>query len=76
VRGILDQSPWSADDQLLHTFARIFYGAVSSAGASVTESDDQDAAALRVETAIGFLLSGFRGLVEAGQDQQQDQQQD
>lgn len=52
------------DDAMLDTFARIFFGAMSAAGGSVAASDDPAAAAVRVETAIGVILSGLRRLLE------------
>ena len=51
---------------MLQTFARIFFGAMSSAGESVSSAEDPDAAAARVETAIGFILAGFQALADAG----------
>jgi hypothetical protein len=51
---------------MLHTFARIFFGAMSSAGESVSVAGDPIAAALRVETAIGFILAGLQALADTG----------
>jgi hypothetical protein len=51
---------------MLETFSRIFFGAMSSAGEAVATSPDARAAAVRVETAIGFILAGFQQLAEAG----------
>ena len=50
------------------TFARIFFGAMSSAGESVSGAEDPEAAAARVEAAISFILMGFQSLAEAGID--------
>ena len=47
-------------------FARIFFGAMSSAGQSVSSSEDPIAAAHRVETAIGFILAGLQALADNG----------
>jgi AcrR family transcriptional regulator len=66
VRATLEAGSWELDDEMLQTFARIFFGAMSSAGESVATADDSSAAASRVETAIGFLLTGLQMLVEAG----------
>ena len=66
VREVLSSGDWALDDHLEHTFARIFFGALSSSGASVSTADDPDAAAERVELAIGFILSGLRTLAEQG----------
>ena len=66
VREVLSSGDWALDDHLEHTFARIFFGALSSSGASVSTAEDPDAAAERVELAIGFILSGLRTLAEQG----------
>ncbi len=66
VREVLSSGDWALDDHLEHTFARIFFGALSSSGASVSTAEDPDAAAERVELAIGFILSGLRTLADAG----------
>ncbi len=68
VRSVLEAGSWQLDDQMLETFARIFFGAMSSAGESVSTADDPEAAAARVEGAIGFLLAGVQSLVESGVD--------
>ena len=66
VRAVLSAGTWDLDEEMLQTFARIFFGAMSSAGESVSSSDDPIAAATRVETAIGFILAGFQALVDTG----------
>ncbi|WP_141014191.1 TetR/AcrR family transcriptional regulator [Nocardioides sambongensis] len=66
VRSTLAAGSWDLDEEMLQTYARIFFGAMSSAGESVATSGDPVLAAQRVETAIGFLLSGVQSLVEAG----------
>lgn len=68
VRSVLEAGKWRLDEPMLQTFARIFFGAMSSAGESVATSDDPAAAAERVESAIGFLLAGVQALVETGVD--------
>ncbi len=68
VRATLDAGSWELDEPMLQTFSRIFFGAMSSAGESVATSDDPEAAARRVENAIGFLLAGVQSLVEKGID--------
>ena len=68
VRATLEAGSWQLDEEMLQTFARIFFGAMSSAGESVSTSDDPEAAAQRVESAIGFLLAGVQSLVETGVD--------
>jgi AcrR family transcriptional regulator len=66
VRAVLGAGGGNVDDALEHTFARIFFGAMSSSGATVSTSEDADAEAERVEIAIGFILSGLRALSEQG----------
>ena len=67
VRAVLERRRrGSSTRTMLQTFARIFFGAMSSAGESVSSADDPIAAAARVETAIGFILAGFQALADAG----------
>jgi AcrR family transcriptional regulator len=66
VRAVLAAGEWRVDDKMEHTFARIFFGAMSSAGASVSTADEADIEAERVELAIGFILSGLRALSDQG----------
>ena len=68
VRAVLSAGTWDLDEDMLQTFARIFFGAMSSAGESVSSADDPIAAAARVETAIGFILVGFQTLADSGVD--------
>ncbi|WP_323792406.1 TetR/AcrR family transcriptional regulator [Nocardioides sp.] len=67
LRAVLEAGSWELDDDMVQTFARIFFGAMSSAGESVAGSDDATAAAERVEVAIGFIIAGFQALADAGQ---------
>lgn len=66
VRAVLSAGTWQLDEEMLQTFARIFFGAMSSAGESVSSSEDPIAAAHRVETAIAFILAGFQALADNG----------
>src|SRR6478735_11440077 len=66
VQTVLSAGPLALDEPMVETFSRIFFSALSSAGESVSESEDQEAASLRVEAAIGFILMGLRSLVDAG----------
>src|SRR3954454_7137819 len=66
VRSVLSAGKWELEEDLQQTFARIFFGAMSSAGESVSGAQDPLAAAANVETAIGFILAGFRSLAESG----------
>jgi AcrR family transcriptional regulator len=66
VRSVLSAGEWQLDEDLQQTFARIFFGAMSSAGESVSSAPDPIRAAANVETAISFILEGFRVLAESG----------
>src|ERR1700754_3711226 len=49
VQSVLNAGTWQLDEQMLQTFARIFFGAMSSAGESVATAEDPIEAARRVE---------------------------
>jgi AcrR family transcriptional regulator len=66
VRAVLSAGPWDLDEDMVQTFARIFFGAMSSAGESVSSAPDPTEAAARVETAIGFILVGLQTLADTG----------
>ncbi|MGZ4447766.1 MAG: TetR/AcrR family transcriptional regulator [Nocardioides sp.] len=66
VEAVLRAGRWQLDEDMQQTFARIFFGAMSSAGESVSSAEDPIAAAARVETAIGFILAGFQSLAATG----------
>src|SRR4051794_1097083 len=66
VRSVLGAGAWELDEPMLQTFARIFFGAMSSAGESVATAEDPEEAADRVEAAIGFIIAGIRSLADAG----------
>ncbi|MGH3362452.1 MAG: TetR/AcrR family transcriptional regulator [Nocardioides sp.] len=66
VRSVLNAGDWDLDEEMQQTFARIFFGAMSSAGESVSGADNAEAAAERVEIAISFILTGFQALAEQG----------
>ena len=66
VRGVLTDDGREVDEEMLLTFTRIFFGALSSAGESVATSDDPAAAAARVESAIAYILAALQSLVAAG----------
>ena len=66
VRNVLTAGDWELDEPMVDTFARIFHGALSGAGDNVAEADDPQQASLRVEAAIGLILSGLRSLVDQG----------
>lgn len=64
VRAVLAAGDWRVDEGMERTVARIFFGAMSSAGTTVSRSNDADTEAERVELAISFILSGLRALSE------------
>ncbi len=66
VGSVLEAGPWQLDEEMTETFTRIFFGAMSSAGESVSTSEDPIAAAARVETAITFILAGIQTLADTG----------
>ena len=66
VQTVLSAGPHALDEPMVETFSRIFFGALSSAGESVSGSEDPEAASVRVEAAIGFILMGLRSLVDEG----------
>ena len=68
VRSVIGAGEWELDEGMLQTFARIFFGAMSSAGESVATADDPELAAWRVEAAIGFMITGFQTLADSGYD--------
>jgi hypothetical protein len=48
------------------TFSRIFFGAMSAAGESVSSAEDPKAAVIRIQAAIAFILEGIRSLADQG----------
>lgn len=66
VKNVLQAGAWDLEEPMVDTFARIFHGALSSAGEAVVSADDPEAASLRVEAAIGLILTGLRTLVDQG----------
>jgi AcrR family transcriptional regulator len=66
VRSVLSAGSWELDEEMVQTFARVFFGAMSSSGESVATADDPELAAKRVEAAIGFILAGFQTMADSG----------
>jgi AcrR family transcriptional regulator len=66
VRDVLEDSTYHLDEDMLDTFSRIFFGAMSAAGESVSSDPDPKLAVARVETAISFILAGLRALADSG----------
>ncbi len=66
LRSVLVAGDWDIDEDMVQTFARILFGAMSSAGDSVAGAEDGIAAAERVELAVGFIIAGIRALADNG----------
>jgi AcrR family transcriptional regulator len=66
VRDVLEDSTYDLSDDMLETFSRIFFGAMSAAGESVSSSPNPKVAVAQVETAIAFILAGLRSLADSG----------
>jgi AcrR family transcriptional regulator len=66
VRDVLEDSTYELNDDMLETFSRIFFGAMSAAGESVSSAADPKVAVAQVETAIAFILTGLRTLADNG----------
>jgi AcrR family transcriptional regulator len=66
VRDVLQDSTYDLSDDMVETFSRIFFGAMSAAGESVSSAADPKVAVAQVETAIAFILTGLRTLADSG----------
>jgi AcrR family transcriptional regulator len=66
VGSVLEASTYELDEAMKQTFSRIFFGAMSAAGESVSSAPDAKAAVARIEAAIAFILAGLRALAEQG----------
>jgi len=66
VRDVLGHSSYDLSDDMLDTFSRIFFGAMSAAGESVSSSPDPKTAVAQVETAMTFIIAGLRTLADNG----------
>jgi len=66
VGSVLEASTYELDEPMKQTFSRIFFGAMSAAGESVSTADDPKQAVVRIEAAILFILEGIRSLAEQG----------
>jgi AcrR family transcriptional regulator len=66
VRTVLSASTYSMSDDMVDTFSRIFFGAMSAAGEAVIEAEEPLIAVARVETALSFILAGLRALADSG----------
>jgi AcrR family transcriptional regulator len=66
VGAVLEASTSTLDEPMRATFSRIFFGAMTAAGESVSSAQDPAQAVARIEAAIGFILLGLRTLSEQG----------
>lgn len=66
VTTVLASSQYELSEEMADTFSRIFYGALSSAGETVSSAVDPAQAVLRIEAAFTFILAGLRMLADAG----------
>ena len=51
---------------MVETFSRVFFGAMSAAGAAVSSAEDPRRASEEVEAAIAYNLAGLRAMAESG----------
>ncbi len=66
VRRVLRQ--YDIQGTLLDAFTRIFFGAMSAAGVTVSEAEDPERASRDVSTVISLMLAGLRQMAESGVD--------
>lgn len=66
VGSVLEASTYELEEPMKQTFSRIFFGAMTAAGESVTTADDPKQAVARIEAAIAFILEAFRALADQG----------
>src|ERR1700712_2123346 len=66
VGSVLEASTYELDEAMKQTFSRIFFGAMSAAGESVSTAPDPRQAVARIEAAILFILEGLKSLAEQG----------
>ena len=59
-------SSYELEPSMVDTFSRVFFGAMSAAGAAVSSAENTARASAEVEAAIGFILDGLRQQAEAG----------
>jgi AcrR family transcriptional regulator len=58
---------YELEPSMVETFSRVFFGAMSAAGAAVSSADDAKRASAEVEAAIVFILTGLRQMAESGE---------
>lgn len=57
---------YDLEPSMVETFSRVFFGAMSAAGAAVSSAEDPRRASTEVEAAIAFILEGLRQQAESG----------
>ncbi|HSE08745.1 MAG TPA: TetR/AcrR family transcriptional regulator [Nocardioidaceae bacterium] len=57
---------YDLEPSMVETFSRVFFGAMSAAGAAVSSAQDTRRASDEVEAAIAFILAGLRQQAESG----------
>lgn len=57
---------YDLEPSMVETFSRVFFGAMSAAGAAVSSAQDTRRASAEVEAAIAFILEGLRQQAESG----------
>lgn len=62
VRATMTSGRWQLPEEMIETFSRIMFGAMSSAGAAVASSRDPEEETIRVAASVGLLLSALRHL--------------
>lgn len=68
IQSVLTAGTWELDEDMKLTFSRIFFGAITAAGASIAASDNPEKAADNAQAAIGFILAGIKALTEVPVD--------
>ena len=58
---------YDLEPSMVETFSRVFFGAMSAAGAAVSSAEDARRASAEVEAAIAFILAGLRQQAESGE---------
>lgn len=64
VAAVLES--YDLERSMVETFSRVFFGAMSAAGAAVSSAEDTRRASAEVEAAIAFILAGLQQQAESG----------
>ncbi len=64
VGEVLAEATLDVTDEMLEVLSRMFWGALSAAGESVSEAEDPKAMVAEVEAAVDLILAGIRSLAE------------